>query len=99
MISGNEIEDGLEKEDCGIFAVKSSRSLVRREKAGRTGYSWSVIMTATVEISQVPLHMAVKRKADLRVALHLPYCIRGPYSCSLEHSDAHPELCVLRQSW
>ena len=46
LISGNDIEEGLLKDDWGTFAVKSSRILVSREKAGRTGYSSSVIMTA-----------------------------------------------------
>jgi hypothetical protein len=62
LISGNEIEDELEKDDCGIFAVKSSRSLVRRENAGRTGYSWSVIMTAIAGISQAPLYWGMGKK-------------------------------------
>jgi hypothetical protein len=64
LISGNEIVDGLENEDCGIFAVKSSRSLVRREKAGRTGYSWSVIITATVgnESSSIRIEQKLTRK-------------------------------------
>jgi hypothetical protein len=52
----------LEKDDCGIFAVKSSRSLVRRENAGRTGYSWSVMMTATGGVSQAPLHWAMGKE-------------------------------------
>ena len=46
VISGNDMKDGFWNEDWGTLAVKSSRSLVRREKAGRRGYSWSVTMTA-----------------------------------------------------
>jgi hypothetical protein len=45
LISGNEIDPGFPNDDCGILAVKSSRSFVKSENAGRTGYSWSVIIT------------------------------------------------------
>lgn len=45
-ISGKLMEEGLLYDDWGILEVNSSRILVRRENAGRTGYSWSVIMTA-----------------------------------------------------
>lgn len=38
--------EGFEKEDWGTLAVKSSNTLVKREKAGLTGYSWSVMITA-----------------------------------------------------
>ena len=54
FISGKEMADGLEKVDCGTFAVKSSSTLVRSEKAGRTGYSWSVTMIAIDQESISP---------------------------------------------
>jgi hypothetical protein len=69
---------------------------VRRENAGRTGYSWSVIMTATAGISQAPLYWET---ADLQVALHLPCCIRALYIGSLGHSGVRPEPFVRRPSW
>lgn len=46
VISGNEMDAGLSNDDCGTLTVKSSRILVRSEKAGRTGYSWSAMRTA-----------------------------------------------------
>lgn len=45
LMSGNEIAAGLSNDDWGILAVNSSSSLVNSENAGRTGYSWSVMMT------------------------------------------------------
>jgi hypothetical protein len=45
-ISGKDIDDGLLKDDWGTLVVNSSRIFVSREKAGRTGYSSSVIITA-----------------------------------------------------
>ena len=46
VISGNDIDDGLLKDDWGTLAVNSSRIFVSKEKAGRTGYSSSVMITA-----------------------------------------------------
>lgn len=48
LISGNEIAAGVLNDACGTFAMKSSSSFVRSENAGRTGYSWSVMMTPTI---------------------------------------------------
>ena len=73
---------------------------MRREKAGRTGYSWSVIITAMIGECVNSLRMELRGvKADQQAALHLPGCIHAQYSCSLGYSDAHPEPCVLRRSW
>ena len=36
---------GLSNDDCGTLDVKSSSNLVNNENAGRTGYSWSVMIT------------------------------------------------------
>lgn len=52
-MSGNEIAEGLEKADWGTLAVNSSRILVKRENAGRTGYSWSVIKMAVIQSRSV----------------------------------------------
>ena len=46
FISGKDIDDGLLNDDWGTLVVNSSRIFVSREKAGRTGYSSSVIITA-----------------------------------------------------
>lgn len=40
------MDAGFLKEDCGMVVVNSSSNFVRRENAGRTGYSWSVMMMA-----------------------------------------------------
>ena len=53
VISAKLIADGFEKDVWGILAVKSSRTFVSSENAGRTGYSWSVIITA----SRIRLHV------------------------------------------
>ena len=100
LISGNEIADGLEKEDCGIFAVKSSSILARREKAGRTGYSWSVMITPAEgeRVKNLLCRKPQYVKANQQAVLHLPCCIRAQYSYSLGYSDAYPEQCVLRPS-
>lgn len=42
---------------------------MRRENAGRTGYSWSVIMTATAGINQAPLYWAMGKKGRLTCKL------------------------------
>lgn len=39
------MEVGLPNDDCGTLAEKSSRTFVRSENTGRTGYSWSVMIT------------------------------------------------------
>jgi len=41
------MDEGFEYESGGIEVENSSRILLRMEKATRTGYSWSVITTAT----------------------------------------------------
>ena len=46
VISGKDIDDGLLKDDWGTLVMNSSRIFVSREKAGRTGYSSSVMITA-----------------------------------------------------
>lgn len=50
-ISGKLIAEGWLNDDWGTLPIKSSRTLVRMENAGRTGYSWSVITTAESLIS------------------------------------------------
>lgn len=43
------MDEGLEYESVGTEVENSSRTLLRTEKATRTGYSWSVIMTAAYD--------------------------------------------------
>lgn len=48
MVSaGKEMDEGFEYESGETEVENSSRILLRTEKATRTGYSWSVITTAT----------------------------------------------------
>jgi hypothetical protein len=42
---GNEIADGFPKDDAGTDVLNSSRIFASSEKAGRTGYSESTMMT------------------------------------------------------
>lgn len=49
LISGNDIDAGFVNDGAGTLAVKSSSILAKRENAGRTGYSWSVMMTAACD--------------------------------------------------
>ncbi len=51
LMSGNEMEAGSLNDVWGTLAVKSSNSFVKSEKAGRTGYSWSVIITAKASLN------------------------------------------------
>jgi hypothetical protein len=46
--AGKEMDEGFEYESTGTEVENSSRTLLRSEKATRTGYSWSVIITATL---------------------------------------------------
>ena len=39
LISGKDIDDGFENDDCGTLAENSSRIFVNNENAGRIGYS------------------------------------------------------------
>jgi len=87
------MEAGLEYDDCGTLAENSSRILVRREKAGRTGYSWSVIMMAAGDTYEVARYKAESgQQTDLQVALLHHGCIHGRYNCSPARSVAGPDL-------
>jgi len=78
--------------------VKSSSSFVRREKAGRTGYSWSVIMIAE-EGNELDNSNTSRALTHLKVALHHPCCTHARCNCSLVRSGAGPEEFSLRLSW
>ncbi len=43
------MDEGFEYESAGTEVENSSRTLLRTEKATRTGYSWSVITTAAYD--------------------------------------------------
>ena len=47
--AGKEIDEGFEYEAAGTEVENSSRTLLRTEKATRTGYSWSVTITAAYD--------------------------------------------------
>lgn len=93
------MDAGFLKEDCGMVVVNSSSNFVRRENAGRTGYSWSVIMMAEEGKSARRLYMKSRSLLDLQAALHHPCCRHGRCSCSLVHSVAGLEEFSLRPSW
>lgn len=66
-MSGKEMAEGLEKEDWGTLAVNSSRIFVNRENAGRTGYSWSVMMIA---MDHTQKHGVTKSQDELQIQSH-----------------------------
>lgn len=96
-ISGKLIAEGWLNDDWGTLPIKSSRTLVRMEKAGRTGYSWSVIMTAESMISIST--QKVERIAHQPTVLLHPDYTHVPRNCSPEHSVAVPVVFFRRQSW
>lgn len=88
VISGNEIVAGLPKEDWGTLAVNSSSIFVSSENAGRTGYSWSVMITA-VETLRKSLRPELTKTYDYQLIVpRLLGCRRGRYSCSPARSGA-----------
>ena len=94
-IWGKLIEEGLEYELVGTFAVNVSRVLARTEKAGRTGYSWSETNTARNLASELS-NCGAHGDSHLQDSHHHLCCIRGTCSYSLADSAAVQRLFALQ---
>lgn len=76
--------DGLEYDDVGTAVVNSSNTLARRENAGLTGYSWSVMITAIRKVrfmfagQKRPAAMPMMGERACRIQVDVPTSCSAP---------------------